>query len=416
MNVYKFGGASVKDADSIKNVVNVLRTSGYNNAVIVVSAMGNTTNELEEIVNSYFVNNNYSDCIEKIRKNHFEILSQLFDYKENIFTIINKYFSDLYTFLKKNKSKNYNFIYDQIVSFGELISSQIVSNYLNKSGIINTWIDIRDYIKTDNTYREGKVIWKLTEKNFENFDTSKVYVTQGFLAADDNYFSVTLGREGSDYSAAIIAYCLQAENMIIWKDVPGVMNADPKYFKEAQLLKFISYEETIELSFYGASVIHPKTIQPLQQKEIPLNVRSFIYPEKNGTIIKKGATIDPLIPCFILKKDIHLLTISSRDFSFMQEKNLSYIFNKLSVLNIKVTMLNIAAVSISLCVEDKYNNLSKLIEELEIFFKLNIIKNVSLYTIRHSNAEIQQKLTSNKNVLLEQLVKDTYQVVINDSL
>lgn len=415
MNVFKFGGAAVKDAESIKNVVKVLQTSGYAHTVIVISAIGKTTNALEEVVNAYFAGTDYLGCIEKIKKNHLEIVSELFECQENIFSNIDQYFSDIYAFLQKNKSQNYNFVYDQIVSFGELISTKIVSEYLMKMGIANIWLDIRDYIKSDNTYREGKVMWKLTQKHFENFDTSKIYITQGFLATDDHSFNVTLGREGSDYSAAIIAYCLHAEKMVIWKDVPGVMNADPKYFKDAQLLKYISYEEAIELTFYGASVIHPKTIQPLLKKEIPLNVRSFLCPEEEGTYIQKGVTIDSQLPCYIVKKNEYFLTISSRDFSFIQEKNLSYIFNKLSLQNIKVTIISISAISVSLCIEDNFHNLDRFMDELKMFFKLNVIKNVSLYTVYHSNAEIQHNLTDKKDVLLEQLVKNTYQVVIKES-
>ncbi|MDR1876497.1 MAG: aspartate kinase [Flavobacteriaceae bacterium] len=414
MKVYKFGGASVQNAENIRNIITVLNTAGYDSTVIVTSAMGKTTNALEEVVAAYFEKRDYIPIIEKIENYHLEIAKNLFPEEDDIFEDIKVFFSDIISFLRRNKSLNYNFVYDQVISCGELISTKMVSAYLNFSGIVNTWLDIRDYIKSDSNYREGKINWKLTQKQFENFDTSKIYVTQGFLASDPNCFTVTLGREGSDYSAAIIAYCLNAEKVTIWKNVPGIMNADPGYFKDARLLNSISYEEAVELAFYGASVIHPKTIQPLLRKEIPFFVRSFLEPEKPGTSVRRGVSINPNIPCFILKKNEHLLTVSSRDFSFMQEENLSTIFNCLSAQNIKVNMISVSAISVSLCVEDKFGTIDILIKNLESFFELNIIKNVSLYTIRHSNSEIQRNFIKEKKVLLEQLVKETYQVIVKE--
>ncbi len=414
MKIYKFGGASVQNAENVKNVAAVLHTAGYDHTVIVISAMGKTTNALEEVVKVYFEGKEYSSIINKIENHHLEIAKELFDEKEKIFEDIKIFFSDISSFLRRNKSPNYNFVYDQVVSCGELISTKIVSAYLNQAEISNTWLDIRDYIKSDSNYREGKINWELTQEQFKDFDSSKVYVTQGFLAADPNYFTVTLGREGSDYSAAIIAYCLNAESVTIWKDVPGIMNADPKNFPNTQLLNSISYEEAIELAFYGASVIHPKTIQPLLRKKIPFFVRSFKEPEKPGTSIKKGIAIDPKVPCFILKTNEHLLNISSKDFSFMQEENLSLIFTHLSAQNIKVNLISVSAISVSLCVEDKFNTIDIFIKNLEEFFIITVTKNVSLYTIRHSHSEIQKDFTKGKNILLEQLVKETYQIVVKE--
>ncbi|MDR3272625.1 MAG: aspartate kinase [Flavobacteriaceae bacterium] len=412
MKVYKFGGASVKDAQSVKNVATVLNTSGYGNTLIVVSAMGKTTNALEEVVRAYFNRENHETLIKNVENHHLNIAKELFSKKEKIFDDIQLFFSDINSFLRRNKSPNYNFVYDQVVSSGELISTKIVSAYLNSAGIVNTWLDVRDFIKCDSTYREGKVDWSATQQRFENFDTSQLYVTQGFIAADSNYFTVTLGREGSDYSAAIIAYCLNAESMTIWKDVPGVMNADPKEFPNVRLLHSISYEETIELAFYGASVLHPKTLQPLRRKEIPLFVRSFLEPEKAGTSVKKGQPLDPLTPCFILKKDEHLLHISSRDFSFMQEENLSLIFAELSRFNLKVNLISVSAISVSLCVEDKFNNINKLIKNLEKSFALDLTQNVALYTVRHYTPEAQKNVAEGKEILLEQTLKNTYQLIV----
>lgn len=266
MKVFKFGGASVKDIDSVKNIVKVLRANDCEDCFMVVSAMGKTTNALEEVVMLYFKKKDINIQLKLIKDYHFQIIDGLFNNSEKIKNIIKNHFSELKDFLDRNKSPNYNFVYDQIVCLGELISTRIVSEYLNSIGVENTWIDVRDYIKTDDTYREGKVNWEQTEKNLKTLNLDQFYITQGFIGSDPNHFSTTLGREGSDYTAAIIAYCLNAESMTIWKDVPGVMNADPRHFKEAQLLHKISYEEAIELSYYGASVIHPKTIQPLLQK------------------------------------------------------------------------------------------------------------------------------------------------------
>lgn len=255
MKVFKFGGASVKDAESVRNIASVLKSAGYNGTFMVVSAMGKTTNALEEVVKLYFEMTDFTQKIDEIRQMHLEIADELFTDSASLKSEIHQFFEDLCGFLRRNKSPNYDFVYDQVVCCGELISTKIVSNFLNSVGIENNWLDVRDYIKTDETYREGKVIWEETEKNFSSLDNSKFYVTQGFLGSDPNYFTTTLGREGSDYSAAIIAYCMNAESMTIWKDVPGVLNADPRYFEDAQLLNKISYEEAIELAYYGASVI-----------------------------------------------------------------------------------------------------------------------------------------------------------------
>ena len=303
MRVFKFGGASVKDANSIKNLAEVMETTGYDNTFLVISAMGKTTNALEEVLRLYFAEGNFISKIDEIRNKHTEIADELFAHTEEIHLEITRIFDELKDFLLKNKSPNYDFVYDQVVCFGELISTKIVSAYLNSVQIKNTWLDVRDFIKTDNTYREGKVNWELTESNLSELKSDQVYVTQGFLGSDPNYFTTTLGREGSDYSAAIIAYCLNAESLTIWKDVPGVLNADPRFFEHPVLLKKISYEEAIELAYYGASVIHPKTMQPLRKKQIPFYVKSFLSPKEEGTQIRNGQALEPFIPCYILKKE-----------------------------------------------------------------------------------------------------------------
>src|SRR5690606_18313150 len=301
MQVFKFGGASVKDANGVKNVASVLQKVGYEKTLIVISAMGKTTNAIEVIIDNYFNNKpELQSSIQDVKKYHNAILLDLFDNEQHlVFKRVSMLFDELSSFFDRNKSPDYNFVYDQTIGFGELASSIIVSEYFNHIGIKNQWIDVREYIKTDNYYRSANVNWDATQQTITSkFNKSVLNITQGFIGSDANNFTTTLGREGSDYSAAIFAYCLNAESVTIWKDVPGVLNADPRYFENAQLLNKISYREAIELAFYGASVIHPKTLQPLQGKEIPLFVKSFLHPENKGTKVEKGVGIDPNVPCF----------------------------------------------------------------------------------------------------------------------
>ena len=278
MQVFKFGGASVKDANGIKNVASLLKKVGYKNTLIVISAMGKTTNALELVIKNYFENKTeLQSSLQEVKKYHNEILLDLYENENHsVYKKVASFFDELNTFFKTNKSPDYNFVYDQVIGYGELISTLIVSDYLNSIGIKNNWIDVRNQIKTDSYYRRANINWDETQQLISsNFNKTVLNITQGFLGSDSNNFTTTLGREGSDYTAAIYAYCLNAESVTIWKDVPGVLNADPRYFENAQLLNKISYREAIELAFYGASVIHPKTLQPLQRKEIPLYVKSF---------------------------------------------------------------------------------------------------------------------------------------------
>ena len=411
MKVFKFGGASVKDAEGIRNVANLLQLVGYQDTCMIVSAMGKTTNALEEVVERYFGKENYAEKIDEIEKNHIDIAKEVFNDATDVSNEISQFFNDLTSFLRRNKSPNRSYVYDQVVCCGELISTKILSMYLNSIGLSNEWLDVRDYIKTDSTYREGKVDWKLTELNISKLKTSGFYITQGFLGSDPNFFTTTLGREGSDYSAAIFAYCTNAESMTIWKDVPGVLNADPRYFSQTELLHQISYEEAIELAYYGASVIHPKTLQPLQQKEIPFFVKSFINPTDAGTAVRKGQPLDPQVPCFILKKEQHLVRLSSKDFSFITEDKLSDLFTKLSKNQIKVNLMQNSAISLSLCLEDKYNHLDQFIAEIENEFKIALEKDVLLYTIRHFDENSDSVIDKNKE-LLRQTVRETLQIVV----
>jgi len=324
-------------------------------------------------------------------------------------------FGDLEYFLELNKSPNYNSVYDQIVSMGELISTTLVSHYFNHRGLKNQWVDVRDFIKTDNTYRDAVVNWEQTQQNIKKGIKKKILnITQGFLGSDENSFTTTLGREGSDYSAAIFAYCLNAESVTIWKDVPGVLNADPRYFDNTVLLNQISYREAIELAFYGASVIHPKTLQPLQRKEIPLYVKSFINPLLPGTSVSKGSDLEPQTSCFIVKKGQLLISLSSLDFSFIMEENISEIFSLLHKYKMKVHLIQNSAISFSVCVDDKFNNFNELKTILSKKFKVTYNEDVSLYTIRHFDDRSADAVTENKEVLVRQLSRETLQLVTQD--
>lgn len=414
MQVFKFGGASVKDANGVKNLASVLQKVGHKKTLIIISAMGKTTNAIELVIKNYFENKTeLQSSIQEVKKYHNAILLDLFENENHIaFKNVSNLFNELSSFFKINKSPDYSFVYDQTIGFGELVSTTIISDYLNFIGLRNHWIDVRDYIKTDSYYRRANINWDETQNLISlKFDKKNLNITQGFLGSNTNNFTTTLGREGSDYTAAIFAYCLNAESVTIWKDVPGVLNADPRYFENVQLLNKISYREAIELAFYGASVIHPKTLQPLQRKEIPLFVKSFLNPENLGTKISKDATLNPLIPCFIVKKNQVLVSLSSLDFSYIVEENISDIFNLLHQYKMKVDVIQNSAISFSVCVDNIYNNLEKLLHHLKAKFKVTCHENVSLYTIRHYNESSIIEIETDKTVLLKQLTPETIQVV-----
>jgi len=417
MQVFKFGGASVKNAEGVRNVAKVLQEVGYQETLVVVSAMGKTTNKLELVVKAYFEEKSkQQERIQDIITCHEEILFELFPNKQHsVYKTVTDLFNELTGFLNWNKSPNYSFVYDQVVGYGELISTAIIAAYLNEIDIKSNWLDIRSVIKTDNSYRDAKVNWELTKQHVSNhIKKASLYITQGFLGSDANNFSTTLGREGSDYTAAILAYCLNAASVTIWKDVPGVLNADPRYFNETQLLHQISYEEAIELAFYGASVIHPKTLQPLQRKEIPLYVKSFLNPLDKGTCVSKGKQLEPFVPCFIVKKNQILISLSSLDFSFIVEENISEIFALLHQYKLKVDVIQNSAISFSVCVDDTYKNIEGLLQELRSKFKVSCSENVSLYTIRHNTSEAFEKIANGKEVLLKQEKDNTVRLITSN--
>lgn len=414
MRVFKFGGASVKDADGVRNVVSVLKETGHENTLLVISAMGKTTNAMEALVDAYFEDKSaIASEISDIVEYHMAILGDLFENPQHsVYKKVKVLIDEVNGFLAWNKSPNYNFVYDQVVGYGELLSTTIVSAYFEEIGVKNTWLDVRNYIKTDSIYRDTTVNWEKTQKNVSAINKDVLNITQGFLGSDDNNFTTTLGREGSDYTAAILAYCLNASSVTIWKDVPGVLNADPRYFKETQLLNNISYREAIELAFYGASVIHPKTLQPLQGKEIPLHVKSFVNPKDKGTTVGKGIGIEPKVPCFIVKKNQVLMKLSSLDFSFIVEDSMSELFKLFHQHKMKVDLIQNSAISFSVCVDNKFGGLEPLLNTLKSTYKVVHQEGVSLYTIRHFDANALESLQNGHEILLEQRGKETVQLVV----
>ena len=415
MRIFKFGGASVKDAEGIHNMYRVLEQTGHAQTLIVVSAMGKTTNAFEKLIEAYFDDAKQMESqLNEIIDYHLGIMNEIFDHpKHDVFDQVKQRFDRLRTFLKNNKSPHYSFVYDQVVSTGELVSTTIITHFLNEKGIAANWLDARECIQTDTSYRDANVDWARTEKAIrEKVNPDQFYITQGFIGSDDNNFTTTLGREGSDYTAAIFAYCLNGSSVTIWKDVPGVLNADPRHFESTQLLHHISYQEAIELAFYGASVIHPKTLQPLKRKEIPLHVKSFINPKDEGTKVSKGVAIDPHIPCYIVKNNLALIKLSSLDFSFIIEKNISDIFAILHKYKMKVDLIQNSAISFSVCVFDKFGKIEELLHELRGRFQVDHKPNVSLYTIRHFQPESATFLLRKHELLLEQRTQETMQLVM----
>ena len=417
MKVFKFGGASVKDVEGVKNICEVLKLFANEQLIIVVSAMGKTTNALERLVNAFCnKTEDVNSILDGVRNYHEEIMNQLFvDQANEIYKKVNNFFVEI-DWLLEEEPRSYDFVYDQLVSFGELISSSIVSAYLNQESNTNNWVDIRDCFLTDNNYREGKIDWeKSSIKSKEKIIFDKkhpIYITQGFIGSTTENFTTTLGREGSDYSAAILAHIFNAESLTIWKDVPGVLNADPKYFKEAQKLEQLSYLDAIELAYYGASVIHPKTIKPLENKGIPLYVKSFLNPQAKGTVIGKDLETKPLVPSFIFKNNQVLLSISSKDFSFIAEENLSAIFGVCASNNVKINLMQNSAISFSICADYEELKIKKLIDLLSVEYKIRYNTNLQLYTIRHYYPSTIDTLIQGREILLEQRSRLTAQIVM----
>lgn len=417
MKVFKFGGASVKDANAVKNVANILKFFPKENILVVVSAMGKTTNALERLVDAVFYKKEDAvSVLNEIKKYHFDIIAELFPKGHPINDEISNTFVELDWAAEDEPTENYNYEYDKIVSMGEIIATKIVNAYLQEMGLNSKWKDVRDFIQTDNTYREGKVDWELTqslvnEKLLPELKDSTIVVTQGFIGGTSENFTTTLGREGSDYTAAILAYTTNAESVTIWKDVPGVLNADPKWFDETKKLEQISYQDAIELAYYGATVIHPKTIKPLQNKKIPLLVKSFINPSEKGTIINEIQSPLP-IPCFIFKVNQVLISISPKDFSFIGEENFSDIFNLFSEKQVKVNVMQNSAISFSVSVDADERKLPDLIKTLQKDYRVLYNENLELITIRYYDQATIDRVTIDKKILLEVKSRYTVQLVV----
>ena len=420
MQVFKFGGASVKDADSVKNVASILKKHANTSTIVVISAMGKTTNKLEELVNAYFYKEgDIQKILAELKDYHLSILDQLIsDKKNNIYNDIENVFVELLWALEEEPSSTYNHHYDQMVSQGEVLATKIVSAYLNETGIKNKWLDARGFIQTDNSYREGKVDYELSQQLVKTdllpiFKSYDIIVTQGFIGGTSENFTTTLGREGSDYTAALLAYFTDATQVIIWKDVPGVLNADPKYFKNAKKIDELNYHDAIELTYYGASVIHPKTIKPLQNKNIPLFVKSFINPQETGTIVKDSDKRSTATS-YIFKVNQILLSIQPKDFSFIAEDNLSNIFTLFSKYNVHVNMMQNSAISFSVCTDNDEHKIEPLINDLQAQFKVLYNKDVELMTVRNYDQDIIANLTANKLVIIEQRSRNTLQMVMKE--
>lgn len=413
LKVFKFGGASIKDADSLRNVASILKGFSGQKIVVVVSAMGKVTNSLEKLTDAFFYKHeNLPAIVSDIKKYHFDIIEKLFsNTSHSVYAEIHAVFAELENYLSRAPSNMHAREYDQLVSLGEIISSKIVSAYLRESGLTCTWIDAREIIKTDTTYREGQVDWEKT-KNFSLsfLNREGILLTQGFIGRTPDNFTTTLGREGSDYTAAILAHCTNAESVTIWKDVPGVMNADPKWFDETNLIPQMSYQDAIELSYYGATIIHPKTIKPLQNKNIPLYVRSFNHPEEAGTVINdKGSSLP--IPCFIFKVNQILLSISPKDFSFIVEENFSDIFKIFAEHGVKINVMQNSAISFSVCMDNDGRKIPELIKTLQKKFRVLYNENLELITIRYYNQSTIDRVCIGKKVFMEHKSRYTVQLV-----
>ncbi len=420
MQVFKFGGASVKDAAAVKNVSKILKKLTTKPTIVVVSAMGKTTNQLEQLVNAYFYKSSDPELIlQQVKDYHYSIVNELFpDPSHRIYNELENTFVEINWIIEEEPAFGYNHVYDQIVCLGEIISTKIISAYLNETAVVNKWMDARGVIQTDNTYREGKVNYELSEALVAQqllpvFKTVSVVVTQGFIGGTSENFTTTLGREGSDYTAALLAYFCNAESVTIWKDVPGILNADPKWFKNTRKIEEMTYHDAIELTYYGASVIHPKTIKPLQNKNIPLYVRSFLEPDAVGTIIRESDKRLP-IPSYIFKIDQILISIQPKDFSFIAEDNMSAIFSLFSKHMVHANVMQNSAINFSVCTDNDKQKVEPLIEELQQQFKVLFNTGLELLTIRNYDQKTIEKLTENKVILMEQRSRNTIQIVMRN--
>lgn len=425
IQIFKFGGASVKDAEGVKNLCKIVSLNGDNALLIVISAMGKTTDALEELTEAYVKQaDNTHQLLENIKSFHEQVLRDLFeDPKHPVFDDISNAFIEIEWILEDEPHPDYDFNYDQIVSIGELVSTKIVTAYLNHIDIKSIWLDARSCIHTDNTYREGRVDWEKTCEAIQQevpqlllpFQGNGVIITQGFIGGTSENYTTTLGRDGSDYTAAIFASCLDCQSLTIWKDVPGVLNADPKWFDNTEKIDQLSYHDAIELTYYGATVIHPKTIKPLQNKKIKLFVKSFLQPLEPGTEISDIENHLP-VPSFIFKVNQVLISIFPKDFSFIVEENLSHIFQLFHTHRIKINTMQNSAISFSVCVDQNVQKLPALISELKKQYKVKYNENLEMVTIRWYDQGTINRVIEDKEILLEVKSRHTCQMVMKGSL
>ncbi len=424
MKVFKFGGASVKDADAVRNVASIVHMHAGHKLGVVISAMGKTTDAMELIVEALCKRDEllFMERVDEREQFHKEILRQLFtDTNHSIYREVEVEFSALREMFKAPIPENFDFEYDQVVSLGEVVSTRIVNAYLQSEGVKSGWADARKLVRTDNKYREGEVDWNRTEALFQErflprFEECNVLVTQGFVGHTAEGFTTTLGREGSDFSAGIMAYCSNANDVTIWKDVPGMLNADPKWFDNTIKLDRISFREAIELAYYGASVIHPKTIKPLQNKEIPLYVKSFVEPEAEGTIVHSSTLSDNLIPSFIFKMNQTLFSFTPKDFSFLVEKNLSDIFARLDEANAKINIMQNSALNFSILVDGEKIDVERIKALFHDSYHVKYNENLELVTIRHYDQPTIERVTRDKDILLQQTTRETTRLVVKDRI
>ncbi len=414
MKVFKFGGASVNSTAAVRNMAEIVGAYRDEPLVVVVSAMGKTTNMLEQLVPGVRPIEEHPALLEQVRSYHLLIIQGLFPDADHI---VYKDFDRLFAQLQEQTAQaatNYNYDYDQTVCYGELISTTIISHYLRSTGLENKWVDIRQVVRTNSHYREGIVDFDATKEASNIFQATgcMIYVTQGFIAGTSDGHTTTLGREGSDYSAAILSYCLDAESMTIWKDVPGFLNADPKYFADTVKIEQIPYNEAIELAYYGASVIHPKTVKPIQNKNIHLHIKSFVTPDAEGSVIGPFDTIKPLTPLYIFKNNQTLLSVQPKDFSFIAEDNLQTIFAALAELNIRVNLMQNSALSFSLCIDDNEMLLEQLRQRLTPQFQLRYNRGLQLITIRYYTQQIIDTIVAGRPILLQQRSRTTTQLLV----
>ncbi|MDG1776201.1 MAG: aspartate kinase [Crocinitomicaceae bacterium] len=420
MKVFKFGGASVKDAKSIRNVADIIALFKIEKLGIVVSAMGKTTNAMEQVVASLMSKQEvlFNEYVEERRQFHLAIMNELFQDKTNsIYAEVNNIFTHLKSRYQSSTRSNYDFEYDQIVGTGEMLSTQIVNAFLIQEGFNSRWSDARRLIRTNEDHREAEVDWEQTTALFQThfmpqYESCNIQVTQGFIGHTSEGFSTTLGREGSDFSAGIMAYCCDAESVTIWKDVPGMLNADPKWFDNTIKLDSISFREAIELSYYGASVIHPKTIKPLQNKEIPLYVKSFINPQADGTVIQSSTVNDQLVPSFIFKLNQVLFSFTPKDFSFIVEENLSDIFQRLAKANAKINLMQNSALQFSILLDEEKVETQDILALFSDTYQVKFNTGLELITIRHYDEATLDRLTVGKEIILQQKTRETARLIV----